>query len=129
MQALLTGSQVYGTPHADSDIDLVLRVSVLELNLLINTKGADLIHIYPDNDSASLKFGKLNLICVTSDKMYDVWVNGTAHLVEQKPVTRSEAIQHFASLGVTPRLDSQGERPKKAERTVDEFVNDTEHPF
>lgn len=64
---------------------------------------------YPENHSTGLRFGKLNLICVTSDEFFGIWEKGTAELKAKSPVTRDAAIAHFAAAGITPRLDSAGE--------------------
>lgn len=110
-KAFLTGSRVYGTPKPWSDIDLVVRMSEEDLTALMQSGMASGFHPYPENDSASLKFGNLNLICVTSDRMFDAWMKGTEELSVKGPVTRTEAIEHFATLGITPSFDSVSEPP------------------
>lgn len=107
MKALLTGSRAYGTPRTDSDVDVVLRVTQAELDALLSAIPAENVRKYPENDSVSLWFNKLNLICITSDKYFQIWEDGTAALMAKAPVTRDEAIAEFNSRGVTKSLESQ----------------------
>lgn len=110
MKAFVTGSQVYGTPTVRSDIDLVVMVSPDDLKLLKDKAG---LQATGDSDpgpedigglSASLKFGKLNLICVTSQKAFNVWKQGTEDLEKRAPVTRDEAVEHFKKLRIEAGL-------------------------
>lgn len=107
MSAILTGSRAYGTPRPDSDVDLVIRLSPETLVQLI--AASDKHAEYPENNSASVRFGILNLICVTSDSAYETWRSNTAALVARKPVTRDEAIESFSLLGIARRFDSRYE--------------------
>jgi len=106
----LTGSRVYGTPRADSDIDLVVLVTPEELDKLALFADVKMEEMAPFEDRyggdaeirRSLRFGKLNMICVCEDQEYHVWKDGTALLAEKKkktgPVTREEAVRLFEHL-------------------------------
>lgn len=87
-KAFLTGSHAYGTPNNESDIDLVLLMDESEGRRLATLAG-----IEPDKNYGVpvIRFGKLNLIVVTSQTEYDAWFNGTNQLVQEKPVTRERA--------------------------------------
>lgn len=95
-RAFITGSYAYGDPRPDSDIDLVALVSTGELFWL--SKLADVAdrattHSASDEpQSASLRFGKLNLILTDSEALFGAWREGTEELKARKPVTRNEAI-------------------------------------
>lgn len=123
-ESFVTGSRAYGTPRPDSDIDLVVRVNPEDLGRLI--AASDKHHRYDDNDSASVRFGSLNLICVTSDAAFDAWESGTKALSVIAPVSREEAIEHFAALGVRPRFDSSDDDGDEFEPTMDEWLDGDE---
>lgn len=108
-RAFVTGSRKYGTPKADSDIDLVVLVSPADLLLL--QKEADIEckpHIPRGNSdggpmSDSLRFGKLNLIAVTWNQAFEAWKKGTEELLARTqermaPIEREEAVALFKSL-------------------------------
>ena len=100
--AFLTGSRAYGTPREDSDIDLVVLVDEMELIHLMHL--AELVESCEcpasdaGPDAASIRFGKLNLIAVTTEHHWEIWRNGTIDLIARKPVTRDEAVEHFHKL-------------------------------
>ena len=102
MKSFLTGSRYYGTPRSDSDIDLVVLMDGTQLVVL--AKFADNTDDFGSpggeqyDDGCSLRFGKLNLLCVTQDKHFNVWKQGTDELFAMKPVTRDKAIEHLAEL-------------------------------
>lgn len=110
MNAFLTGSQVYGTPHEKSDIDLVVLVSQPELEILAAHHRSDSDpEVYKGMTSTALRFGKLNLLCVTDEADLAVWRSGTDELVARKPVTRPEAVALFTAKRkalVVERLES-----------------------
>jgi hypothetical protein len=105
MQAFLTGSQVYGTPTAKSDIDLVV---------LLSDEDRELLHCLVDESeekipgrqqyggygigSLNLKFGRLNLIVAENEKEWQAWRAGTTSLLTQAPVTRDKAVETFKGL-------------------------------
>jgi hypothetical protein len=89
MKSFITGSCVYGTPTAESDIDLVLTLSSEDIELL--SRFADNGKVSAGADGGSLRFGNLNLICISEVEM-EAWKSATDDLVARKPVTRNEAI-------------------------------------
>lgn len=111
--AILTGSHVYGTPHASSDLDLVV--------LLDEEQIGKLRELYKDEDSPyveittgqmqlpgggkkadlldlAIRFGPLNLICTSNPVAYQIWAEGTATLKDIKPVPRNVAVAWFQEL-------------------------------
>lgn len=101
MHSFVTGSHAYGQPNHDSDIDLVVLLSKNDLRRLINAGGVQ-DHVENDNylraGGLSLRFGKLNLICCLSEKLFDVWKKGTRKLKKQKPVSRAFAVKYMQKL-------------------------------
>lgn len=95
MNAFLTGSQVYGTPHEKSDIDLVVLVSPSDLKTLCTLHSDAPAEDYEGVTSSAIRFGKLNLLCVTTPEDLAVWREGTDELTARKPVTRPEAVELF----------------------------------
>jgi hypothetical protein len=112
VHVFLTGSQAYGCPTAKSDVDLVVLVTPATLTALQRLadpepepaapRGTDSDPGTPGHDralTASLRFGRLNLICVTDPIAYGVWAKGTAQLEARlEPVGRDEATALFRSL-------------------------------
>ena len=108
MRSFITGSRAYGQPKDgygpdDSDVDLVIHISGPNLEVLL--KMADEVlecgerfDEYSGPASASLRFGKLNLIAVTDEAAYAVWAAGTSALQHKAPVTRDQAIDFFRKL-------------------------------
>jgi hypothetical protein len=99
MNAFLTGSHVYGTPHEKSDIDLVVMMTPDQLRrfveLIQDGEGDGDIRYDGVEAGACVRFGKLNLIVVTSKFDYQAWQTGTGELALRKPVTRDEACATF----------------------------------
>jgi hypothetical protein len=91
MKPFCTGSQVYGTPTVESDLDLVVVVSPEDFTLLAQFDPGGPALVYGGAENGQLKFGKLNLICV-SEAQAPAWAEATAELAAQKPVTREQAI-------------------------------------
>lgn len=83
--AFVTGSRVYGTPREDSDVDLCVVISSEDLAVLTELADGD------GASSASIRFGKLNLIALTPAN-YEAWLESTETLKLRKPVTRDEAV-------------------------------------
>lgn len=97
MNAILTGSRRYGTPHADSDIDLVVLVDEKTLTELIEQSDPIIgmekkMTDYATAGACGLRFGKLNLLVCTKERQFAQWALGSAVLAEQKPVTRETAV-------------------------------------
>lgn len=90
----LTGSWAYGAPRLSwgrfdedekdeaSDVDLVVLVSPEDLEILIQESDSsdDEKGSYDFATSASLRFGRLNLVCVTNDADFQLWKIGTKAL-------------------------------------------------
>ena len=112
MNSFITGSQVYGKPKPDSDIDLVIRCDEATLKLL--TAQADSIdkrswgeHVPPSCDgtdivSKSLRFGNLNLVICTDDKRFAAFQLGTLVLKDakrkHKNPSRDDAVKLLTAL-------------------------------
>lgn len=105
MNAFITGSQAYGVPREDSDIDLVvlLGASQLEGLILLAHPGSGSAAAA---SSASLRFGNLNLICHTKEETFAAWKKATLELIDRKPVTRDEAV---ATIQAEVKKSKQGE--------------------
>jgi len=107
VKAFLSGSQVYGEPTEESDIDLIIRMAKKEMDKLIkilSSKG-QIQHIDPnyDNGQVSIKIGTLNLLICYTDKRYLSWATGTKALrlerrKKGKPLSRERAVEVFSGL-------------------------------
>lgn len=91
MNAFITGSHAYGTPRPDSDIDLAVMLSDDAVQRL--REKADALPGSADKFN-SLRFGMLNLICL-SDRKFAAWKDATEALIARRPVTREEAIDEI----------------------------------
>ncbi len=106
MNAFLTGSQVYGEPNKDSDIDLVLSMTINDTKQLVevlNAKGQTVEHVDYGDGQSSIKIGFLNLIICHSEKREVSWRLGTSVLIRERkenmrPLKRSRAIEVFSGL-------------------------------
>lgn len=102
MNAFITGSHAYGTPTKESDIDLVVLLSDKDYDKLTgiveDTKDASWDGPELGYDSTSLRFGSLNIICLTDNKAYVAWRDGTIQLKKEAPVTRERAIEVLSGL-------------------------------
>lgn len=100
MKAFLTGSHVYGTPKPESDIDLVVLVSPADLALIMAAHNASDRNDtdYSGAVTASLKFGKLNLLLETREDRFAIWRLGTSELKTKAPVHRDVAVETFRAL-------------------------------
>lgn len=92
MNAILTGSQVYGTPTESSDIDMVVLVSRETLELLSSLLNDDEKMPKKGNMNSdgelemtqlTARFGRLNLIAVTREEDWDAWRRGTDRLCQK----------------------------------------------
>ncbi len=93
----LTGSHAYGTPSADSDIDMVVWAEDARLRELLEGCG------YP------IRFGKLNIIICDNESDWNIWVKGTEALKRVAPVDRETAVAFLQSLGLSQT--NQNEEP------------------
>ncbi len=102
MKAFLTGSRAYGFPNLGSDIDLVALVDDVDLAKLCDV--ADKISDFGSpggthyEDGCALRFGILNLICVTDTNHFETWKQGTDELKAKAPVERDVAVEHLKKL-------------------------------
>lgn len=93
----LTGSRVYGKPHAHSDTDLVVLVDVetrralMDAGVVDEGKGED----YEEPWIPHARFGKLDLILCDDPDLFDVWKAATEFLKTKAPVERSKAIEYM----------------------------------
>jgi len=95
--AVLTGSQVYGTPTEDSDVDLVVLCdedTQARVAKLLTGEDPPPIASGP-RGGVSLKAGRLNLIFTALPDEVEDWRHGTRELESRKPVTREEAVAHL----------------------------------
>jgi predicted nucleotidyltransferase len=90
--AFLTGSRAYGTPQANSDTDICLLMSFADIDALASQAPHSDEDGSGDGSDVSLRFGKLNLICMSDPAKFEAWREATAELAARRPVTRQEAI-------------------------------------
>ena len=99
MNAFLTGSRVYGTPRPESDTDLMVLLSSAEVELLA---ASQIPSAKPNSGNGSnwgsFRFGNLNVIATCDPALFEVWRRCTDELLERKPVTRAQAVEHFKKL-------------------------------
>lgn len=130
-RAFITGSHAYGTPREDSDTDLVVMVSFDDLQRLIGLSDRRPVDAkdeveYPEAiDQANLRFGRLNLLCVTQGDDYEAWRSGTEELRARRPVTRTEAIEVFDR----KRAEVQAAREAANELALQSLLAVCEEPF
>lgn len=98
-----TGSRCYGTPKPDSDFDWVFCAE--------NGFDIEFLRTFCDSDSSygnctyagttgidtALRYGPVNLLCVSKEAQWKAWVDGTTALLEKAPVTRDQACVEFQS--------------------------------
>lgn len=98
--SFLTGSRAYGTPTKDSDVDLVV---------LVDDATAKVLHKFTEAANGTVRFGKLNLIVLTSEKEYDAWERATKLMVNDRqkgrPHDRNSAIEVIQKKLVEVGLD------------------------
>ncbi len=89
----LTGSRIYGTPRADSDIDLVILADPVTL-IVLRTLAPETESKYAeDSTDIAFKFGNLNVIAFSDPVKFQAWRNATIKLTDISPVTRDVAIK------------------------------------
>lgn len=94
MNAFLTGSRAYGTPRTDSDVDICVLLSHDDLEALaLQAPQSNGEPASGDENDASLRFGRLNLIAMTDPARFGAWKEATAELVARRPVTRDQAVK------------------------------------
>ena len=105
MNALLTGSVVYGAPTAASDVDLVILTDTDTVSKLEASACAPIKESYKVDGKkfSSLWFGKLHIIAVTSVDDLLVWQKGTQILKEMadargRRMSKPEACEVFDNL-------------------------------
>lgn len=96
--AFLTGSRAYGTPREDSDVDLCLTVSERDFTILNDLADRGQRTSGRPGCVGGLRYGRLNLICVTTPDLEN-WRRGTRALEARQPVTREEAIRVLGEHG------------------------------
>lgn len=91
MKAFLTGSQVYGIPNEESDVDVVLLVekSTLDMMVRLLPKGGTNY----DGTVVTVMSGKINLILTTTDEEYRRWRLFTETMTAMKPVSKEAAMK------------------------------------
>ena len=101
-KSFVTGSHAYGTPGPDSDMDLVVFVTEKDLNrlqrLADKEEPSPLAQGYINAGGTPLRFGRLNLICCTNEKYFEIWRDGTYLLRKQAPVTRQFAVEFLTTM-------------------------------
>jgi predicted nucleotidyltransferase len=85
--AFLTGSQVYGAPTEESDVDVVILTDKdTERRLIELSKASGM-------DGYQIRFGKVNLIPLTSFDDFEKWKLATDACTARRPVSRDEAVR------------------------------------
>jgi len=107
MSPFITGSRCYGTPNEDSDIDLVLRVSIDDAFVLIahsdDPPPDAVLEHYGVDGLKTVRYGELNLLLCANDSTFHAWKVGTDACREKReklgrPLTRVEAIEIFQAV-------------------------------
>lgn len=106
-EEFLTGSYAYGEPlfhsqGSESDIDLAICVDAETLRILRHASDPDR---GSGNHPHSLRFGLLNLICLTPEE-FKAWRDANDELVASRPQTRDQAIaviERHLTLNNVPR--------------------------
>jgi hypothetical protein len=101
-------------------------MTVDELRVLAETSET-IEESYGETRSVSVRFGRLNIICITDEKLFDVWEKSTAHCVNMKPVSREWAMifmerkRQEAGFYGTQEFDMQNGMSVGKENKVDEI--------
>jgi len=104
VNAFITGSHAYGAPRSNSDVDLVVLVDA-DTQCLLQRESGD----------GPIRFGRLNLIAVTSERLFAAWKLGTEQLIEERnwtgqPISRERAVEHLTALRAVPAGTQPSER-------------------
>ena len=96
MKILLSGSRVYGTPRADSDLDVVILAPAKSKDEAL-LRSATVLHEsskeYDGANAQSRTAGDLNVILVRADWLFDAWVRATDRCLSEAPCSRDRAIE------------------------------------
>lgn len=102
--AHIGGSRAYGTPRENSDVDLVVLVTLPEAYILGNNADEP-NEPRGERKSFPVRYGRLNLIVCFEQETYDRWLSGKVRLQERArdgaKVSREDAIAMFNALGVS----------------------------
>ena len=121
--AFLTGSQVYGILHKNSDVDLVVFMDPVEAQDLLQAMGAwsEAREGYRGTEVLQFKAGKLNVLIVQDEEALEAWRLGTEQLVDEalalralkveSGVTRERAVEVFKER----RADAKIKRSERKE--------------
>lgn len=138
--AFITGSRAYGKPKKSSDVDLVVLVTPEHLEVLAKMADSDDEDRKKNQDSdsgpqweggksKSLRFGRMNLLCLTDPIAYAVWLKGTEVMVEAYnktgAVDRDQAIKFFDKMRHSAGLYSR--RPRLNDKEED-FEEESGYP-
>ncbi len=106
IKVLFTGSRCYGTPKPESDFDWVVYLldglepfddyaDSCSKSSHWNEQGQEVLYYGTCGLDAAMRFGPVNLICVTSMNQFMAWETGTRILKLFAPVTRERAVDEF----------------------------------
>lgn len=101
MKAFITGSNAYGKPTAESDLDLVVLMTERVRDKLLEFSD------YPKGPNPIIRFGKLNIIGVTSELEAAVWLVSTKELETIKESGQTSTRKEAAAL-IDSLLESVG---------------------
>lgn len=93
-ESFVTGSQAYGTPTSESDVDLAIFLPSPHYDLFLGLFADEaVVPLHYNAVSNSLRFGKLNLLIFTDEVRFNAWKLATAELIKAKPVARDIAVE------------------------------------
>ena len=106
-KAFVTGSQAYGRPRPDSDIDIVLWVEPETRKKLFALSEQQRKEGKIPAAGNSCYLTNVNLVLIDSPDQFDMWEQTTKELVARAevrgcPVLKEEAKQAFIAAGVDP---------------------------
>ena len=94
--AFITGSRAYGTPHEDSDLDLVVFTDTQTILKMLEFIGDEHQLNYQTPNSTQFTVGGLNFIMTNDYAIYRAWLDGTKVLKTKAPVSRETAIKYLS---------------------------------
>lgn len=111
MHAFITGSRAYGTPNAESDVDLVIRVDENTAAMLrkLSDKTTE---IAQKGAKTPVRFGNLNLILCETDDEWAVWRVGTTGMMNDietydRVKAKAELDKLRTLVGIFDKADSE----------------------